>query len=321
MNKYIIALLLSLTFLNTLQAKNSIFTTPKLALKMIDKDNSTFISVDNSFLEIKKSINVDMNLLGSTDILGRRSCSLVYFCNKTIEEYFSSLGIDRNKALILYDNSYGIKAASLYVILESIGHKNVTLLRGGVKDISKLDPNWKIYTNYLNELKTKDLNKTLKITEKINILKPHLLVEERSGIKNLESEYKLTGRKLDYFLSKKELKAAVKKVQTQESNITIIDACNMIDIVARSNGSHQAGVKSLSWKRLIDKKLDYLKSNIELKKIFKKFKLDKNDDNYIYCMSGVEKAFYVMMALREVGYTKVKAFTGDWNTWIGDIHE
>ena len=39
--------------------------------------------------------------------------------------------------------------------------------------------------------------------------------------------------------------------------------------------------------------------------------MSKNDNNYIYCMSGAQKAFYVMMALRELGYSKVKAFIGD----------
>ena len=36
--------------------------------------------------------------------------------------------------------------------------------------------------------------------------------------------------------------------------------------------------------------------------------MSKNNNNY---MLGVQKAFYVMMALRELGYSKVRAFIGD----------
>jgi hypothetical protein len=29
----------------------------------------------------------------------------------------------------------------------------------------------------------------------------------------------------------------------------------------------------------------------------------------------------MMMVLGELGYDKVKAFSGDWNTWVGNIDE
>jgi 3-mercaptopyruvate sulfurtransferase SseA len=38
-------------------------------------------------------------------------------------------------------------------------------------------------------------------------------------------------------------------------------------------------------------------------------------------MSGSPKAFFVMMALRELGYHKTKVFIGDWNVWVGDMNE
>lgn len=64
-----------------------------------------------------------------------------------------------------------------------------------------------------------------------------------------------------------------------------------------------------------------IEPNEVLEKLFNKLKLNKDEQHYIYCMSGAQKAFYVMMALRELGYSKVKAFAGDWNTWEGDINE
>jgi thiosulfate/3-mercaptopyruvate sulfurtransferase len=284
---------------------------------MIDKKEITFLSLSDTSLKIKKSKIIDMKVLESSDILGRTECSSFYVCSNKLEKYFSSLGIKPDAALVLYDNSYGIYAATLYVVLESMGHRNITILRGGLNDISKLDPNWKIYTNYLNELK-KDSTKKSKIIQKINILKPHLLLQESTPISTVESNYTIIKTNPKYLQGRDALKKTVIQVQRDESNVSIIDACEMIDIV---NGFSSHGVKSLSWKELIDKKKGHLKSNEELEKLFKRLRLSKNDNNYIYCMSGAQKAFYVMMALRELGYSKVKAFTGDWNTWVGDIDE
>ena len=315
MNKFIIFFLLGL-IVNSLHANEYIFISPKMSLKMIDKKEITFLALNHTSLKIKKSKIVDMKILESSDILGRTGCSSFYMCSNKLEKYFSSLGIKLNEALVLYDNSYGINAATLYVMLESVGHKNITILRGGLKDISKLDPNWKIYNNYLNELK-KDSSKNTKIMQKINILKPHLLLQESTPISAVDSNYTIIKTNPNYLLGRDALKKAVIQVQHDESNISIIDACEMIDIVNISSYE----VKSVSWRELIDKKKKHLKSNEVLEKLFNKLKLKKNEQHYIYCMSGAQKAFYVMMALRELGYDKVKAFTGDWNTWVGDINE
>jgi 3-mercaptopyruvate sulfurtransferase SseA len=105
------------------------------------------------------------------------------------------------------------------------------------------------------------------------------------------------------------------------TSIRIIDTCEMIDIVGSNNGSYIAGVSSLSWKSLINKQKKNLKSNEVLKELLSKLEFKKSDNYYLYCMSGEEKAFFVMMVLRELGYDKVKTFTGDWNTWVGDINE
>ena len=328
MNKFLIPLLLSLIH-NFLYANDSIFISPKVALKMIDKKNITFINLSSDSVKIKKSKNLDIKNLNSSDILGRMPCSPFYACRKTIEKYFSDLGIDNNEELVIYDDSYGIDAATLYVVLESMGHKNVSILRGGVEDISTLDPNGKIYKDYLDKLKANDLNQTSlkqdskKIMQKINMLKPHLLFDDinLTNLGSRESNYTVTTSSTNFFLSKKELKQAVKLLGSKESNITIIDACAIIDIAKNSNDGSHTTSKALSWRELIDKKKKHLKSNEELQKLFDGMSIKKTKPYYVYCMIDAPKAFYLMVVLRELGYAKVKAFTGDWNTWIGDIDE
>jgi 3-mercaptopyruvate sulfurtransferase SseA len=142
--------------LNFLQASDSIFVSPKVALKMIDKNNITFLSLDNASLKIKGSKYLDINLLESSDILGRTGCFPLYVCSDILKKYFSKLGIDSNDELVIYDNSYGISSATLYVMLEHVGHKNISILRGGLNEIAELDLNWKIYNNYLAKLKNED---------------------------------------------------------------------------------------------------------------------------------------------------------------------
>jgi thiosulfate/3-mercaptopyruvate sulfurtransferase len=321
MRSFILCILISFIF-NLLHASESIFISPKVAIKMIDKKEITFLTFDSVSLKIKESKTVDINFLESFDILGRTLCSPFYLCTNKVEKYFSSLGISSNDVLVIYDSTYGINAATLYVVLESMGHKNISILRGRMEDISNLDPNWKIYNNYLNELKG-ETTKESKIREKINILKSHLLLQEDNLTvsKNVNTNYTASKMTSRYFLTKKELKKLVHEVRVKESNLSIIDACEMIDIVGSKNGSYRAGVKSLLWKELIDKKQQSLKSNEELAQLFESLELKKSEQHYVYCMSGAQKAFYVMIALRELGYAKVKVFIGDWNTWVGDINE
>ena len=95
MNKFIIVFLLAL-ILNLLQANNEIFISPKIALKMIDKKEITFISLDNNNLKIKKSKKLDIKFLKSSDILGHTECEPFYACAKRLKKYFSNLNISNN---------------------------------------------------------------------------------------------------------------------------------------------------------------------------------------------------------------------------------
>jgi len=336
MNKFIVLLLLSLT-LNLLKAEQNIFITPKVAIKMINKKGILFIAMDKGVLEIKKSKSIDIDSFSSFDILGRRDCSSSYFCPKALEKLFSKLDIDENKLIIIYDKSYGIKASTLYVLLESLGYKDIKILRGGVHEIMKLDPNWELYQKYLHELRdnvrliSKDLNETIlseqllkvnSLEQKVNALKPHLLLQKSRDMvtENNESNFTISKINEAHLLSRKALHNLVETLQVQESNSSVIDACEMVDISNLDN-NHSSVLTSLSWKALIDKEKKQLKSNKALEELFHKFGLKKEEHHYVYCMSGYQKAFFMMMALREVGYNKVKAFAGDGNVWEGDINE
>lgn len=334
MNTYIKIIYFSLIF-TFLQAEQSIFISPKVALKMVDKKSVLFISLDKSSLEIKKSKYIDLATLPSFDILGRLDCPTMYICPKELEKFFSTLDIDPKQPLIIYDDSYGIKAATLYTILESIGHENMAILRGGVADIKALDPNWEIYSTSLIKLRElvaltqQDTNQTLlneyaskinSLEKKVRVLKPHLLIQKRRLIEyeHKDINYTISNVHQDYFLSKEKFEQILNTFDANETNVSIVDVCDMGDILGIASLDE---AKSIPWSSLINKDAKHLKSNELLEKFFVEQGLNKKNDNYLYCMSGAQKAFFVMLALREVGYMKVKVFVGDWNVWIGEMNE
>jgi len=337
MNKFINLIFLSLVLGSGAVAEDNIFTNAKVAIQKIEKNDIQFIASQKSEQLIRGSKVVNPHLLSSDTILGKMPCSPFYSCPKQVEAYFSSLGIIPTQSLILYDNSYGVYASVLYTILESFGHKNMTILNGGTSAVKKLDPNQKLFDKYLNEIKAvrrvmqednssvtqKKSEATIKsLITKIEMVQPHLLIEKNLNFAlKKRSNYVIKEQNRNYLLSTKELQNAVSRVRSKESNLTLIDACPMVDIVGNRYGNYLLGVTPLSWKRLIDRQNNSLQAKDELENIFIEMKLKKEDLNYLYCMSESSKALFMMLVMRELGYTNVKAYTGNWSVWKGEGNE
>ena len=329
MYRLIKKIFLQVIILNTfLFSSEELFVPAKNILNLIDKEDVQFILAEESKIEIKKSHFLNVKELSHPNILGKMPCAPFYLCTEELSEYFQKNGLPSNKKLVIYDKSYGLYASTLYAVLESLGQKNMTILNAGIDTIALLDPNQKIYTKYarqLAELKSEDsIEKGKKLEEKLAIIQRHLLTQRTSkNVKIKEDndsfEPLFNNR---YLLTKDELKEAVNEVrQNRKSKITILDACPLVDIVGSESGNYLAGVTALSWSKLIDIEHEMLKSDDLLEKIFKRAGLKKENSNYVYCMSANQKAIYLMMALRQVGFKKVRAFTGDWNIWRGESDE
>jgi len=339
MNKFIKLLLLNLVVgsSSVLLADENIFTNAKVAIQMIEKSDVQFLVAEESRKHIRGSKTAHAKLLSSATVLGSMPCSPLYSCPSQVEAYFSRLGITRNQSLILYDNSYGVYASTLYAVLESVGHENMTILDGGVQAIEALDPNQKLFVKYQNELNLfkkslkennsttdqSESNATIKsLLKKMEMVKPHLLIEKNLNVPIKEkSDYGVKKKNSTHFLSTKGLERAVQKFRSGEQNLTIVDVCPMVDIVGNRYGNYLVGVTPLSWQSLVEKKENKLKSKALLEKILEKASLSKEANNYLYCMSESSKALFVMMVMRELGYTKVKAYTGNWSTWRGEGYE
>jgi 3-mercaptopyruvate sulfurtransferase SseA len=337
MNKYKIWILISL-IATTLFGKEKIFISPKIALKMVDKSNVIFISLDESNIVIKRGKKFNHELLNSLEILGHLPCENLYLCPDKIEAYFSKIGIQTNNTLIIHDDSYGIYASTLYTVLESLGHTNISILRGNIKEILDLDPNWENYKKYVHQMRNlellikTDVNQTKQkayienlksVQKKIELLKPHLLVELHDNTNQNDNNVTYKVKKIDrsYLQSKDEFYTTLQKRISHDNNATVIDVCGLGGVWFEKGNSLNSHFKSISWKSLIDKETRHLESNEALENFFNKLELNKEGDNYVYCMSAAPKAFFVMLAMREVGFKSVKSFIGDWNVWTGDLDE
>jgi len=333
MHKFIKFYLMMIILSMFLFSSEKIFTSAKQVLNVIENDNVEFILADEGRLEIKKSKLFLTQEISTPNILGRMPCAPFYACSDTLKKYLFKSGISANKKLILYDNSYGIYAATLYTLLESLGYHNMRILNGGTSAILKIDPNQKIYNKYTQELQElKDENFSLEINEKMKklnkklaIVQHHLLTQKREVDAIIENK-RIKDIKIifndEYLITKDFLKEMAQLIRNRsESNVTIIDACPLVDIVGNKNGNYLLGVTALSWDKLIEKGDNSLKSDKELALLFSENGLRKEKWNYVYCMSANQKAIYLMTALRQVGFKKVRAFTGDWNTWRGESDE
>lgn len=343
MVRFIKLLFLSISCLvSSLTAVDSPLIEPKASIKMIGNNTAQFIMAEQNNRLIIGSENINIQKFYEGDMLGNLPCTPFYVCPKKIQNYLEIHGIKKDQELILYDNHYGIYASTLYMVLESIGEKNIKILNGGIASIENLDPNKQMYDRYstklmkISSLIQKEDNatsmekfaiKTVEMKKKLSVLKPFLLVQEKRNVETQKEKsiYKIDKDKfnLTYLVGRKGLRKAVKQVRKEgkKSHISIIDACSMMDIVGSKYGSYVPGVKSVNWNDIVNKEQRGFKSIDLLEKIFTEAGLSKEDNNYVYCMAGSPKAFYVLMALRLAGYNKVKAFTGDWNVWRGDVIE
>jgi len=330
-------LCINIIFFTSLKAISSPIIEAEAAVKLVNHKGIKFIAAEEDSVAIKGAVTMDVKALYGYSTIGASLCSPFYSCPNRVKNRIEALGINNDDELIIYDKSYGINAATLYSIFESVGHKNIKILNGGYTQIKKLDPNQESYDEYSADLnKIKGLlnsEKNIELIEKhksdikslkkiLSVLKPLLLIESVKTQEVNRSSYTMNNElfNLKYLLEKPVLSKAIETLHKDrnESNITIVDSCNMIDIVGSTNGSYLPGVTSIYWKKLVDSKKQGLKSKELLEKLFENAGLNSEKSIYLYCMSGSEKSFYLQIALRLAGYDNVKVFTGNWDVWTRD---
>ena len=319
---------------------------PNEAIRLIGKGSVSFISADSDE-RYERSHIIGSKHISTEDLRGDNSgCKPLYLCPKDTQELLEKKGIKEHQTIILYDKFWGYKASSLYSFFESIGHRDIAILNGGLKAIRAIDPNQKLFDKLKKELKS--LNSSIKkaksdsdiksiqsdidsLLAKIDIIKSNLLIE--SGAEKEHStdiEYKIDDKMInrDYLADKEELKKAVDDIskQKKDSSYIIIDTRSMDEIIGVKlvNGVLRGGHIPNAIFVGSDNITDYahqrsFRSKEELKRIFDKVDIDKDKTIYLYSHFGAGRSSQVAMALRLLGYEKVKIFTGGWDSWGDDL--
>ena len=128
MKKFIFIVLSSLILINFLNANEkfpAIVTTNWLK-NNFDNQNLVLVDLRDKETYLKGHLQKAVNIPGLKNLFDKK---LLMPKLEFLKELFSKAGIDENSLVVAYDNGDFIWAARFYWILETLGHKNVALLK------------------------------------------------------------------------------------------------------------------------------------------------------------------------------------------------
>jgi thiosulfate/3-mercaptopyruvate sulfurtransferase len=196
---------------------------------------------------------------------------------KQWQKLVGGLGIDKDKAIVIYDDQSTNRSARIWWILRYWGIRDVKLLNGGWKgwaaanrsitpEVPKVDAKEITLAPHPERLATKDqLMKSLPKRE-------FQIVDARS-----ESEY-----------------------------------CGEADS-AKRNGAIPGAINK-EWTEVIDKKTQRFKSAEELSKLFQEAGIKLDQPSVTYCQSG-GRAAVMAFALELMGVKSVRNYYRSWSEW------
>ena len=264
-NKIIILLFITFFYSMTLNADN-IKSNDIPAIVSLDwyknnKNNSNLVIIDlRSEEEYKKS-----HIKNAVNIVPLKSLFNDKFLMPKLDflkELFSNAGIDSNSLVLAYDNGAFIWSARFYWILETLGHKNVGILKNGYNS-------W--LESQIEISKTAYQAKRKEFIPRIDNSK----VETKLGtLLSIGNKTIIDGRKTSHFEGKQSKAKRYGHIPTAQNY-----ACTQ-NYQVTSNGNE-------------------MKSFDELKNLYKDIPKDK--EIILYCDGGAEAALNYVV-LNELGY-------------------
>ena len=198
------------------------------------------------------------------------------------ERAMQAIGVQKDKQIVLYDNSPFLSSARAWWMLRYFGHRAVCVLDGGLSA-------WKQGGG-----------------------------ETVSGPEDVQQGDFTSGPPYQAGLIR--FDELVQAVQTQ-TNDQIIDAraaarfhAQALEPRAGLRSGHIPGSLNLPINLILDEKTGKLKSEAELQKLFDQAKLDMNKPAITTCGSGVTAAG-LTLALAILGKTDIRLFDGSWAQW------
>lgn len=201
-----------------------------------------------------------------------------------LENLFSSLGINNDDTVVVYDNNGACDASRFWWVMQYYGFDNVKILDGGLdawersgRSITQKKPNIK---------RTKfKLGNTVKSNSLANKELIELYIKRDSGVVILDT------RTIDEFSGKRKKIGATKGGRIPKSiHMDWVNAIKFDDD------------KTFKWRS-------------DIKHVYDKLNIKKTDTIVVYCHSGVRSAHTYFVLKEILGYENVMNYDGSWTEW------
>lgn len=198
----------------------------------------------------------------------------------TFAVLLTELGISPQTHVVAYDDEGGGKAARLLYTLEAFGHKNFSLLNGGINAwYHEKHP----LENTPNQAKPADSN--YPVSYKENIIADRQYILDHLG----DTQVQLLDARSDAEFS------GMKKFAER--------------------GGHIPGAVNLDWMALMDTNHYYrLKPDAELKLLLRERGISPDNTIVTYCQTHHRSAL-TYFALKHLGFDKIRGYPGSWSDW------
>lgn len=202
--------------------------------------------------------------------------------NEAIEKLFSTLGIQSDDTIVIYDNKGLCDAARLWWVLKNFNFKKVSLLNGG----------W---------LEWKEMN------GEISMETPKIVPSSFTFNSAISNEYQIHKEELETLITSEELVLLDTRTADEFSG------------KRQKSGAKRAGripnSHHIDWMNAMDMKQQKFKSRAQLEEIFTQLGVSKDKTIVTYCHTGVRSAHTTFVLTQLLGYTNVKNYDGSWSEW------
>jgi thiosulfate/3-mercaptopyruvate sulfurtransferase len=193
-----------------------------------------------------------------------------------IEHLIQSHGVNSDSTVVIYDDIAGMRSARLFWFLEFFGHQDVHVLNGGFNAWTAAN---------LPTTHEASIPKTGNFKMK---RRPELLATAEDVLQRLNSRDSII-------------------VDTRS------DGEYTGQVVRSARGGAIPGAVHLEWTQNLNDK-GFFKSADELKQMYADCKIGPDHEVIPYCQGGY-RAAHTFLALRLIGYTRVRNYLGSWGEW------
>jgi thiosulfate/3-mercaptopyruvate sulfurtransferase len=115
---------------------------------------------------------------------------------------------------------------------------------------------------------------------------------------------------------------ALKTEALAAKKVLLLDARSIAEYAGKEDGGakqagHIPGAKSLPW-TLLAGEVETFKSAEAMRKLLLDAGVTPDREIVTYCNPGIGRSTFLLMALEELGYDKVKVYPGSWIEWAAD---